>query len=377
MIRQRVGYLVILACVTVFFICFDGYLSYYAIILAVVFPVLSLLVSLPGMLGVRAKLAPGAAAARKGAGVSLLLTVTGRFLLPSGRVKLQVKAENALTGEYWDETLWATASRTPVTFTHKLSSPTCGRILCRITKARVYDYAGLFSRKVKLGPDAGCTVLFYPAIHPAATEFLHPDTPAAETDSLFAPRPGEDPAELFSLREYREGDRASRIHWKLSEKVGHTLVKEMGQPVEKQPFFLLEVNGSPEERDALLDVFATLSARLSEQGVGHRVGYLNADASLEVIAIREAEELAPALGELLLRIRTGDLPGLREADLPPDLSTGLYLSCRPREAVAAVFHAFPGTTVRTVAVSASPIEGGAATRVRPGNLTEDLKDFAL
>ena len=37
-----------------------------------------------------------------------------------------------------------------------------------------------------------------------------------ESDSYSTIKGGDDPSEVFAIREYREGDRLQRIHWKLS-----------------------------------------------------------------------------------------------------------------------------------------------------------------
>ena len=83
--------------------------------------------------------------------------------------------------------------------------------------------------------------------------------PDGEGDKYSPHKPGDDPTELFGLRPYREGDRLSRIHWKLSQKTGQTLVKELGLPVSERVLFLLDLTGPGEEISLQLDAFATLS----------------------------------------------------------------------------------------------------------------------
>ena len=57
------------------------------------------------------------------------------------------------------------------------------------------------------------------------------------------------------LRDYREGDRLSRIHWKLSQKMGRTLVKELGLPLSDHLLFLLDLKRRRLEADLLLDAW--------------------------------------------------------------------------------------------------------------------------
>ena len=53
MLKNRLCYVLLLLCTSVFFICYNGYLSLYVFALSLLFPVLAFFFSLPGMLGAR------------------------------------------------------------------------------------------------------------------------------------------------------------------------------------------------------------------------------------------------------------------------------------------------------------------------------------
>ena len=57
--KNRLCYLLVLLGTGTFFVCFNGYLSLYVFVLSLVLPVVSLLLSLPGMLGIRVSLTTG------------------------------------------------------------------------------------------------------------------------------------------------------------------------------------------------------------------------------------------------------------------------------------------------------------------------------
>ncbi len=56
MLINRLSYLMILLGTGLFFICFDGYISYYVFLLSLALPLCSLVISLPGMLTMRVRL---------------------------------------------------------------------------------------------------------------------------------------------------------------------------------------------------------------------------------------------------------------------------------------------------------------------------------
>ena len=80
-------------------------------------------------------------------------------------------------------------------------------------------------------------------------------------------RAGNDPGETFGVREFRDGDKLQRVHWKLSARTEELVVKEDAQP-KCCPIILL----MPECEDPngeCLDYMASLSFTLMDQHCGH------------------------------------------------------------------------------------------------------------
>jgi len=386
MLRNRLAYLMVLAGASLFFLCFNGYLSLYVLRLTLALPLISLLVSLPGILGARLKLTAGPGAVRKGQGLSLRLTIDNRLPLVSGRSYVTLTVCNTLTGETQEERFAFTAGRKALTISHKLTSSSCGRVVCRLSKARSCDYMGLFVLPMRLGGRPECAVLFYPAVYRPVLFLDQVSMPDGDGERYSQNRPGDDPSEIFDLREYREGDKLSRIHWKLSRKAGNTLVKEFGLPVSDHIFFLLELNGSGVETDALLDAFASLSAFLSEREAAHRIGFRSRKSNgLTVLEIAGAEDFRPALDALLLTGTQLPLSAVRKEELPLGVSHVIYLCHRPDAAVLdGLRDCMPSARISVLIGTEEPSEwkgelpGNAeVTVIRPENVLEGLNGFRL
>ena len=58
----------------------------------------------------------------------------------------------------------------------------------------------------------------------------------------YTDRAGEDVSEVFQLRDYREGDRLSRINWKLSAKNGELIVKDYSCPIIDRTCIYIDLN---------------------------------------------------------------------------------------------------------------------------------------
>ena len=151
-----------------------------------------------------------------------------------------------------------------------LDCPHCGRAALAVSDVRSCDVFGLFERALACGVRKDFTVL--PRLFDPAVSLEHSDMATPDSDAYSAARPGSDPGETFAVREYVPGDAIRRIHWKLSEKAGKTMVREFGLPVVNQVALLLETGEAPApEVDAVTEVFASVSAALIKAGIPHHV----------------------------------------------------------------------------------------------------------
>ena len=396
MLKNRLCYVLLLLCTSVFFICYNGYLSLYVFALSLLFPVLAFFFSLPGMLGARVTLGyedRGAGAvrgARKGEAVPLRIRVWNATPCISGRIRARLTVENTLTGQREEEHFTFTASSHPQVLEHQLSSPTCGQVVCRLDKLWVSDYLGIFSLPLGRRRRQEAAVFFWPSVAGVDLAVQEGNMPDAQGERYSQRKPGDDPTELFALREYREGDRLSRIHWKLSQKMGKPLVKELGLPIADHLFFLLDLNGTGVEADTLLDAFATLSHFLAERETAHRVGYWDTRGNrLRCLEISQPEDLLPVWREILSSQGLAPLPSLEGEALPAGVSHCLYLCCMPQPSLLGALRAqYPAARLSvlqaaeswtTARESRSDTLGGEAqlTVLRPGRIAENLNGFLL
>lgn len=212
------------------------------------------------------------AAPEKGQSGNGILTVTNRSWLPKPRLRMMVTCRNLRTAEAAEiplELSLLPRQRKQIGFTFACSH--CGKAEIAVTGAKSADVFGLFTRQLPCKAETTFTVvprLFEPAVSLESCGMSMPDS-----DTYSPTKPGSDPGETFAIREYVPGDAIHRIHWKLSEKTDKTMVRDFGLPVVEEAALLLETAGaqSPEETDAITEVFASLSSALLEGGVRHHV----------------------------------------------------------------------------------------------------------
>lgn len=290
---RRIAYALALAGVLLFQITNENYLAHFLLALCAVLPLLSLAISLPGMLGCRLALsALPAAADRGGEGRwQVFVEVPGR--LPLARLTLRTEAENLLTGHVQRRRLSMSgvAGRRPA----DLSAPTghCGVLELRADKIRVYDYLGLFSRRVPAPPPARLLCRPIPAETP----------PPLLPEGLGSPAPygavRRGPGEDYDLRDYRPGDPMRAVHWKLSSKWDKLIVRERADAALPLPLLTLDRFGSPEELDRLLDKLLGLSRALLHIQRPHAVLWLDRDGQPQLRPVSDEKELRDCMLTLL------------------------------------------------------------------------------
>ena len=372
--------------VLLFFVFYNGYISYYVLLATLALPWISLLVSLPGVLGLRLKFLVESSDVTKGEAMPLRLVIDNRLPFVSGRACVTLHTHNSLTGETQEEYFAFTASRKAMSVVHQLSTAHCGQILCQLRKGKVCDYMGIFSFPISLSRCPACRVTVYPAVyHPELTVeqvFL----PSGDGDTYSRSKPGDDPAELFDLREYREGDKIARIHWKLSQKTGGLLVREFGLPISDRVLFVLDANGSGREVDLLLDIFATLSHHLLSQKLPHRVAFWKGQEQQFILQKVTGRDTAlPVLEALLKNPRNPEPKTIPRQLLPAGAAHVLYLCCTPDDGIAASLRQrFPTCRLSVLLASEDPVStetdlpmGIELTAVQPGTVTEALNGFKL
>lgn len=265
---RRIVYLTALLGCVVFYWAYREWLSWFLLMLILLLPWFSLLVSLPALLTCRAEVSCPSAVER-GAEVSLLWQGTSPFPLPSLTGRLTVR--NRLCG-----------STKKLRSGDRLPTEHCGLLHIALRCPRCHDYLGLFSLPIRRQSQA--QVLVRPV---AAAPAEVPDMSRYQVN-LWRPKPGGGFSELHDLRLYRPGDDLRQIHWKMSAKTGKLIYREPLEPVQKGYLLTVTLSGSPKELDAKLGKLLWLSKALLEKQLPHQVRCMTGNGVTEFTIQDEA-----------------------------------------------------------------------------------------
>ena len=167
----------------------------------------------------------------------------------------------------------------------------CGRITVTVPKCEVYDYLGLFAKKLPEQP--ACTVYVLPK--PVAGEL--PPT-GVRNDSTLRPKPGGGLSEHHELRLYRPGDEVRNIHWKLSAKTGKLIYREAMIQVQRGHVLNMTLSGTPDQLDRKLGQLLWTSRILLREKCPHQIRCLTGKGTVS-FAVSNENDLEQGLCELI------------------------------------------------------------------------------
>lgn len=271
-------YLSVVAGCSIFYLSYQEWFSWLALVGVYCLPALSLLVSLPAMLTTRIRpQAPG----ELSLGEHQTLTLACRCPLPMPALKCRVRIARPLTGQQWKLKEGAL-----------LPTEHCGALEIRPYRVGVSDYLGLFRLPVRYRHSAVVTV--WPEAVPVSDL---PDL-SRYLDQRWKPRPGGGSAENHELRLYRPGDDLRQIHWKLSAKTGKLILREPMEPERGLALVNLILSGTPEELDRKLGRLLWVSDHLLSRGVRHEIRCLTGQGQ-ERFRIALESDIRQAMTRLL------------------------------------------------------------------------------
>lgn len=216
--------------------------------------------------------------------------------------------------------------------TCNLTSTHGGNLEISLSKIRIYDYLKIFSlRKKNLGE---IKVAVLPNYYELAEDYLENRSKMQiESDNYSTIKSGDDPSEVFAIREYREGDRLQRIHWKLSMKQDQLMIKDFSEPLNCSVVIFADL-GIPNDEDeleavdSLLECALSLSYSFMLKGQIHYLAWYDKSQGVSRrVRVVTDKDLFEAVDGLLNcgPYRQGiDLPAIYLAEYPNDQYTDVF-----------------------------------------------------
>ncbi len=166
---------------------------------------------------------------REGSQVPLTLVVrpSGRILV-ARCIEVDLSVENIMFGDVRRRKMQLRLARGEQRYQIPIPAPQCGQVCFRCDNARALDVLDLFS--VPCAPVREARATIYPRRARVQVLLSQATIGSPRADSIMQNRKGNDPSELFDIREYAPGDDIRSIHWKLSSKTDQFIVRQSSEP---------------------------------------------------------------------------------------------------------------------------------------------------
>ncbi|MDD3360665.1 MAG: DUF58 domain-containing protein [Hespellia sp.] len=294
MIKRLCGYLFVVILTCYWFFVYDQSSASWLLALEIIYPVFSFLSIRNLRKNMEVSLVQIPAMGEKKTPIRIGVKVKNQSIFQNARYRIRISVKNSFSGQSmckWIDTI----SR------YEFVSDECGNMEISVQKLCLYDFLGIFMttipqhqiEKVAIWPEFSLIPM---EISRRTREFL------TDADDFSAEKGGEDPSEIYQIREYQEQDSIHKIHWKLSAKEDELMIKENGYPL--GCVVLLWIDLSDIGMDGmkfgqLIETVASLSITLTEEGCIHMAAWFEEKNRQVVKQKIDSEE---AVYELIQRL---------------------------------------------------------------------------
>lgn len=241
------------------------------------------------------------ASAEKNQTVQCKLRISNNRIIPVLGLEVLARCRNVRTGHREERKFrLSLLPKQTKCLEFALNSPHCGLLRLSLQTESCGDLFGLQRKKISCFTKKDLTVL--PTLFDTQIRFGEQAQAIPDSDIYSTEKPGSDPGEIFDIREYIPGDAIRQIHWKLSQKCDKTMIREFALQMVNDMLVLLETadTDSPEETDAITEVFATVCQFLSNNGILFQAGWRTAKTgALRLQTVSSPGEFPDLLSRLL------------------------------------------------------------------------------
>ncbi|WP_019227580.1 DUF58 domain-containing protein [Sedimentibacter sp. B4] len=302
MISKRLEYLVLLLAAFVFHIFVVDYISFWILAFLLMLPLVSLLITVLAMGGATAELIINKASIQKNESLPIQLKIHNKHLFLTCMCMVKLTIQNELLQQEETRLFFMTATHSGQTVEQVISSKYCGMLKCSISELKIYDALGLFSFRKETESSYFVSVL--PSVYPlmAISSKIQQDIKNNITSRTVK---GNDPSEFMDVRQYRDGDRLARIHWKLSDKYDQIMVKDFGDPISNDVLLLFDLNGNSDEKICgLLDAVYSISNFLIKNQITYEIQWYDSVHERSVLTeIAQNNDLVSAFEAIMTKSR--------------------------------------------------------------------------
>src|SRR5690625_2329185 len=205
------------------------------------------------------------------------IKIKNKSMLPISKVKCVLLFHNQLTGDkQTKEIYFMIKGKDELEIPLYFSSEHVGKINIHIQSIQIYDYLHLFVHSMNL--DVKGHTYIIPIRFPI--HIMKQDSQIGMTNGMQMLQQKNDNtgSHIIGMKEYKEGEDAKHIHWKLMTKFNLPIVKEFSEPINKHILVLYDTYASSaQEINTRIELFISVSNALIDQNYEHTIGWYDVE----------------------------------------------------------------------------------------------------
>ena len=330
MVRTKIIYLFLVIISFLFIILYKNYFPVLLLALVLILPIVLFIMLIHVRRRITFYFEEGNTVVKKDEIISLNIIGKNKSFLPVGRCKLFISYTNRFSENKYKKYIDVTLDgKNQVNIACNIKSNHAGSVEIKLEKIKIYDYLCLFSLRKKIYSSKIITVL------PNSYEVkeindLSRNEIACDSNKFSTTKSGDDPSEIFNIREYRAGDKIQKIHWKLSLKEQDLMVKEFSLPIDNDDIILLDLNIKDESLnivDGLLEIVASVSKLLNKLNREHFIYWYDVNKQNYIKErVTNEEDTVYILKYILLASKYSDEKVLLDNIIENEYSNILYVT---------------------------------------------------
>ena len=280
MFLTKILFLILIIICIFFYILYIWDFAFVLLVIAVSLPIVMFVTTLITKFFLSAELAFSDNTAAKNENFPVQLCISNRSIFPLGKAEAYIEYYNIFNNEITNlELHLPVPARNSQRVTFKLNSKFCGIIKIKCACIKIYDPLRIFCFKTCKNISTEITVM--PDNHDISGLSVCNDHVNEESNSFSEYTSGDDPSEVFDLRDYIPGDKLNRIHWKLSSKKDNLIVKEYSLPTDASSMIFLDLKCYEDSAytlpvfDTLIETLFSLSGFMLQNERCHTIAFYN------------------------------------------------------------------------------------------------------
>lgn len=263
MLRRKLFYILLIGILGLLAILYASYVMSLIFLVALIFPVILAVIARYVGSKLQITVVSASKIEKKNKELNVDIVIKNPTIFPVARLVLKTNYRHHYESTTRKENLTTFVdANNEQKLTVHFSGMYCGNISFTVESFRLYDYLNIFTFKTTVNSEFVISILPEFQLIEEKMVWENPNV-LLQSDIYSTIKSGDDSSEIFSIHEYKEGDRINHIHWKLSLKEDTLMVKDFGLPIDCSVIILIELYANHKqtlkEVDEALQIVLSLS----------------------------------------------------------------------------------------------------------------------